>query len=295
MKRLFSTYVCVFLVVLLVSCSKDSEYSVDTNLESAYLLQDQLPTRSFDESPNGLYHGAVLSASTTSRGKIWVNIANNGAYNALIELTSGETYVFEVQSELVTPATVTSVFNFNGNEGSFTIDVSDFQNPEITGLTISGQAFYSHLAKSLSSNPASVATASFYGSTDPLFTGTWSFIADGTVFSPNGDNGDGITSVMIVYDGQSYTDTIFDSFDSASCLGNSSYVPTINSFGVQGSVASDYQTTAFAGGMAKWDISYDATTDTYMNYRSCATEVAGTFSWTDGANTVMTLGQIILD
>jgi hypothetical protein len=278
-----------------VSCSKDSEPITENNIEIAHLLHEQLPESAYDESIKGLYHGAVLSTSSTSRGKIWVNIAQKGVYNALIKLATGESLVFDLYTEFSTPAEATSIYRFSGEAGSFSIDLSDFHNPVIDDLSINGETYYSHLVKSMSSNPASVLTAVFLEYSDPMFSGTWSVIADGSIVNPNGDNGDGITSVMVVYDGVSFTDTIMDSINATSCLGNGSYIPTVNSFGVAGSVVSDYQNTVFAGGMAKWDLSYDATTDTYMDYRNCNSMVAGTFSWTSPDNSVMKTGEIILD
>jgi len=278
-----------------VSCSKDSDYSTETSLDSAHLLHEQLPESAFDETIKGVYLGAVQSASTNSRGKIWVNIAQKGVYNALIRMSSGESFTFQLRTEFGTPTEATSIFQFIGDDGTFSIDLRDFLNPVINDLSLNGENFYSHLVKSMSSNPASVATAVFLEFSDPMFNGTWSIIGDGTVVNPNGDNGDGITSVMVVYDGVSYTDTAMDLINAGSCLGNGSYVPTINSFGVTGSVVSDYQNTAFAGGMSKWDLGYDADTDTYMNYMNCNAVVSGTFSWTSGDGIIMKSGEIIMD
>jgi hypothetical protein len=216
-------------------------------------------------------------------------------FNALIQLTSGESYVFEAKAELIGSNGQLPLIEFVGVNGDFRIDLSNIQNPLINDLTINGEAYYSHLVKSMSSNPASVATAVFLEFSDPMFNGTWSIIADGSVVNPNGDNGDGITSVMVVYEGVSYTDNSMDLINVGSCLGNGSYVPTINSFGVTGSVVSDYQNTAFAGGMSKWDLGYDADTDTYMNYMNCNAVVSGTFSWTSADGIIIKTGEIIMD
>ncbi len=295
MKRLIPTYVSVCLVVLMLSCSAEDNTETYDAEANAVLLKEQLPTRAFDQSPNGLYHGAVLSASTQARGKIWVNIGNNGLHNALIELADGSIYTFTPSPEFMTANAVRTVFNYIGSAGSFVVDVSDINNPQLSELNLGNEAFFGQLVKSLSASPASVATAVFSEFGSGSFSGTWSFIADGSIVNPNGDNGVGISSLMIVYNGEVFTDSSFDAFDASSCLNNSNYVPTLNGFGVNGSVISDYQNSEFAGGTTKWDLSYDASSGSYMDYRNCSGMGSGIFSWTSGDGLVMVNGEIMLD
>lgn len=297
MKRLISTYAFLCATIFLVSCSQDNGVTESDSdlLANAILLKDQQPTKSFDTSKNGLYHGVVAAANSTSRGKIWINIANNNNYYALIELVSGAEMAFKLKPSFITKAAVTTVYEFEGDEGSFIFDISDINNPEIYELVLNGENYFSQVVKSMSYNMASTATAVFTETGNPAFTGTWSLIADGSVSSPNGNGGDGITSVMVVYLGEIFEDFDFDSYNATTCLGNGNYVPTLNSFGTSGFTISDYQTTAFANGMTKWNLSYDPATSSYMNYLLCQTENAGTFSWSSLDGTIVRDGEIILD
>ncbi|RLD30402.1 MAG: hypothetical protein DRI70_01270, partial [Bacteroidetes bacterium] len=85
----------MLLALISISCSKESEVTdegallVFTNIST---LKDQVPNSLLNESMEGIYHGVVASGSTQSRGKIWVNVANNSNYNALIELVDGNSF-----------------------------------------------------------------------------------------------------------------------------------------------------------------------------------------------------------
>ncbi len=296
MKRLKSTYAWVCLIMLVVSCSQDNEdsYNIDTTA-NALLLKNQQALETNDTSTYGLYHGTVLSATTTSRGKIWVNIANDGNYYALVELVSGEELAFKLKPSFITKSALTTVFEFEGEGGSFIFDVSDINQPQLSELSLNGEEFFSQIVKSYSYNMASSATATFSETGNPSFSGTWSLIADGSVVNPNGNSGDGITSVMVVISGEVFEDFDFDAFDASTCLSNANYIPTLNSYGVPGFTISDYQTTMFANGMTKWNLSYDPVGVTYMNYLSCSTESSGTFYWSSIDGLITKYGDIMLD
>lgn len=297
MKRLIPAYALVCATIFLASCTQDQDImETDSNLlADAILLKDELPNKSYDTSKKGLYHGVVAAANSTSRGKIWINLSNNANYYALIELVSGEEMAFKLKPQFMIKSTVPTIYEFTGDSGSFIFDVSDISNPQIHELVLNSQNYFSQVVKSMSYNMASSATAVFTETGNPAFTGTWSLLADGTISSPNGNGGDGITSVMVVYLGEFFEDFDFDSYNASVCLGNGSYVPTLNSFGTPGFTISDYQTTAFANGMAKWNLSYDPNTSSYMNYLLCQPESAGTFSWSSIDGTIVKYGEIILD
>ena len=295
MKRLKSTYVLVCAILLLVSCSQETEdnYQIDTT-SSALLLKTQQPSNTDGASVNGLYIGAVLSATTDSRGKIWINIDIEGNHNALIELVTGESLTFELNPNETQQSSEYLYYEFEGVAGSFIFDTSDAEHPHLRELSINNEDYFSQVVRSHNSM-ASVETATFSENGNPAFSGTWSLIADGSVSNPNGNGGEGITSVLVVISGEDYEDFNFDSFNATSCLGNSDYVPTLNSFGVNGYIISDYQTTMFANGMTKWNLSYDPAGSTYMNYLICDTATSGTFFWSSLDGEITRYGEIILD
>ena len=295
--RFKSTYVWLCAAFILASCSQENDFN--TEIESvtadAVYLKSEVPLEENDFTHHGLYHGTILSAETMSRGKIWVNIANNGIYDAYIELVSGINYTFNLKAELTAIEAGQTVYEFIGDAGSFVFDISDISSPELISLELDGEAFFSQIVKSYSSYMPMSETATFFETGNPSFSGSWSILADGIIQNPNGDLGLAISSIMIVHDGILYEDFSFDAFNSSSCLGSSTYVPTLNSFGTAGSIVCDYQTTQFAGGVTKWSISYDDDTSTYMDYIACSSQNAGYFMWTSPDNTIIRVGEIELD
>ncbi len=290
---------CMLLALITISCSKEKEVTgegaslVFTNISA---LKDQVPNSLLDESMEGIYHGVVASGSTQSRGKIWVNVANNSNYNALIELVDGNSFEFSLDPSSVSEAVTMTVFKFSSSEGYFMLDLSNTGEPEIANIVLLNESFFGRVVKSMSSNMASSATATFSEIGNPSFSGTWNLIADGSITNPNGNNGDGITSVLITINGDFFEDFIFDSFNAMGCLGNSGYIPTLTSYGVPGYTICDYQTSVFADGTAKWNLSYDQVgPGGYMNYLLCESTTSGTFTWTSSDNTIYKVGEILLD
>jgi len=290
---------CMLLALISISCSKESEVTdegallVFTNIST---LKDQVPNSLLNESMEGIYHGVVASGSTQSRGKIWVNVANNSNYNALIELVDGNSFEFSLDPSSVSEAVTMTVFKFSSSEGYFMLDLSNTGEPEIANIVLLNESFFGRVVKSMSNNMASSATATFSEIGNPSFSGTWNLIADGSITNPNGNNGDGITSVLITINGDFFEDFIFDGFNAMGCLGNSDYIPTLTSYGVPGYTICDYQTSVFADGMAKWNLSYDQVgPGGYMNYLLCESTTSGTFTWTSSDNTIYKVGEILLD
>ena len=288
----------MLLVLFTISCSQENEATQEdaslvlTNIST---LKDQVPNALLDESMEGIYHGVVASGSTQSRGKIWVNVANNSNYNALIELVDGNSFEFSLNPASVSEAANMTIFEFESNDGHFTLDLSNTEEPEISNIVLLNESFFGRVVKSMSNNMASSTTATFSENGNPAFSGTWNLIADGSNFDPNENGGDGITSLLITIDGNLVEDFDFDSFNASDCLGIAGYVPTLNSYGVSDYTICDYQTTAFAGGTAKWYLSYDQPGTVYMNYFICETATAGTFDWTSNDGTINKQGEIILD
>lgn len=297
MKAVASYLTPILFSFLFIACSND-EYdnieSFDVTSTIHVRSNKQAPNNKHDESMFGLYHGIVASGTSLSRGKIWVNIGNDNNFNATIEIVDGSTIEFGLRPQL-SSFLENQVFEFESSAGSFVIDLSDYEHPQISEIEIFENAYFGSLMKSRSYAPASAVTAIFVEAGNPSFSGTWSLLSDGTNPNPNGNGGEGITSVMITYDSNMYEDTTFDPFNASQCLGNPSYIPTINSFGTPQYTICDYQTTEFALGMTKWNIGYDPAVSSYINWISCETLASGTFSWTSSDNTIMRLGYIIMD
>jgi hypothetical protein len=288
----------MLFVLVTLSCSQENDATnentslVFTNIST---LKDQVPNALLDNSIEGIYHGVVASGTTQSRGKIWVNVANNSDYNALIELVDGSTFEFSLDPASVVEAATMTIFEFVSSEGHFTLDLNDPEAPEISNIVLLNESFFGRVVKSMSNNMASSATATFSESGNPSFSGTWNLLADGSIFDPNENGGDGITSLLITINGDLVEDFDFNDFNAMACLSNASYVPTLNSYGVADYTICDYQTSAFAGGTAKWYLSYDQSGAVYMNYFACEPTSSGTFIWTSDDGIVTKIGEIILD
>ncbi|MEM7186930.1 MAG: hypothetical protein AAF466_09745 [Bacteroidota bacterium] len=298
MKQLNQVISFLLIGLLLSACSQENDLSTEVApvvQEDIALLKHQLPNPLLDNSTEGLYHGVVASTTTQMRGKIWVNVANNSHFNALVELVDGPAIEFRLDPDSVEETETMTLFEFQSTQGSFTLDITLPESPVISNIVFLNEAFSGLIVKSLSTNRASANTATFSETGNPSFSGTWSFIADGSLPNPNGNNGDGITSLLITIDGDSYQDSVFDTFNATDCLGISEYVPTLNSFGLSGYTISDYQTSEFADGIAKWYLSFDAFNSQYMNYLFCETATAGTFEWTSEDATITRIGVITLD
>jgi hypothetical protein len=298
MKQLCYLSALVVLSLFVFACSQDQETS-EENLNLSIITDvaaiDQLPNKAFDESKFGMYHGVVASGTSLSRGKIWINVNNNGAYNATIAMVGGEIISFGLKPQLQAIAVATTVYEFESSIGHFVLDIGDFNSPILTNVELYNESHFGTVIKSRSNSLANAVTATFSESENPSFSGTWNLISDGSIQNPNGDGGEAITSLMITYDGNVYTDLIFESFNADACLGLPVYIPTIGSNGLEDYVICDYQNTEFGAGIAKWNLGYDASTDTYMSWMLCETVTSGDFVWISSDATMTRVGGIYLD
>ena len=284
MKILQTICAMAFLSVVMVSCTNDeiaTQESYDLTTATSIPTKNQSANFNFDHSKFGVYHGIVASGTSNSRGKIWINIGNDSQYNASLELVGSAEITFQLATQVNALDANTVVYQFVSAEGSFTLDLTDYNSPIISEIIISNEAHFGSVVKSRSQNSASSMTATFSETGNPAFSGTWNIISDGTIVNANGMNGDGITSMVITYDSNMYTDTEFDNFNATICFGISSYLPTINTETTPNYIVSSYQTSEFAGGIAKWDLGYNPTMDEYSNYHTCNVTTLGSFSWVD--------------
>ena len=298
MKHLKTLFALAVFSFLLLACSQEND-SIDESLNlSAPINQtanNQVPSESFDNSEKGIYLGVIASGTDRSRGKIWINVGNDNHYNAYAEMVEGKIIQFELKDETREEAATTSTYNFANSEGSFKLDLSNFNEPRVANAVLNGTSYFTNLVKSRSHNRASAVTASFEEIDNPQFGGTWNLISDGSITNPNGSNGEAITSLMITMGTQVFIDTTFDNFDASYCLGVLDFVPTLSANSMVNTVMCDYQTTQMAGGIVKWSLGYDPLEDDYIDWRWCEVISSGTFGWTDLAGTFSRVGWIVMD
>jgi hypothetical protein len=298
MKSIKSVLALAVFSFILLACSQDSEIideSFDLTVTVDTPIQNQVPHYSFDTNEKGIYHGIIVSTTTQSRGKIWINMGNDTQYYAFIKMVDGDEVFFDLIPQVETQNTIASVYKFEGIAGSFELDLTDFNMPIVNEATMNNHEFFISVAKSRSSSMASSITATFQEIGNPSFGGTWSLIADGTITSPNGNNGDGVTSLVITMGGSVYYDYTFDNFNVLECLGIVDFVPTINANGIENYVIIDNQTSPMADGMLKWSLGYNAIESDYMKWMFCQIVPAGEFSWIDNDGTNMKVGTILID
>lgn len=119
------------VVAMLFSCSKDN---VNTETETTADLTQMTPSKSLDQSSDGLYVGVFGHNEIKDlHGKITVNSGNNGNYTAIIEMVNGEKINFKGNS-----LNKTNV-HFTSDRGSFDFNTVDFSAPEATNVFIDNQ------------------------------------------------------------------------------------------------------------------------------------------------------------
>ena len=294
-KTLFAPAVFSFL---LLACSQEND-SIDESFNlTAQINQtanNQIPAVSFDNSEKGIYFGVIASGEDQSRGKIWINVGNDNQYNAYAEMVGGKIVKFNLQTETREQAATTSTYIFTNTQGTFKLDLTDFNEPILTNVVLNSKSYFSNIVKSRSHNRASAVTATFVDYDDSEFGGTWNLVSDGSITNPNGINGEAITSLMITMDTQVFVDNTFDNYNASYCLGVSDFVPTLSANSIANTVMSDYQATLMAGGITKWNLGYDPIESDYIDWRWCQVITSGNFSWTNLAGTFTRVGSIVLD
>lgn len=270
----------LLLAVMLVvfSCSKDT---IDTETTADLVMQqnidlnakEQSPLASFDNENKGIYLGVYVSGSSTERGLIWVNIGNNGDYNAIVEMTTGETLRFQGTS------TSKGAFNYHFVAKNAQFDVVLEDNvPVIKNASLNNELFFGVIVKD-KSNTRAMAETGVYLSDNGLVGGTWNLITDGTIVNPNGFPGEGLTSVVVTRNAHVFMDTTFETFDFV-CTGITAFIPMIADFDASNpnSPASWGQTSNF-NGTTTWGIILNG--DGGINYLDgdCNAIPAGRFTY----------------
>lgn len=175
------------LVSMLFSCSQDNQELTqdDQNListsESFADVKSMRPVAANDLTSQGIYTGVITADETRIHGKLFVNVGNDGTYRALAETTNKESLEFTSNSS--NAAELTS-YVFTGERGSFTLDVSDFENPVISNVLIDNTAGNALVVKNTSNRGIAAVLGTFDRSLSPAgvagITGTWDFMFDTT-------------------------------------------------------------------------------------------------------------------
>ena len=265
-------------VAVLFSCSKDTvetEITADLTMKQNIDLnaKEQTPLANLDNDTKGIYLGVYVSGTTTKRGLIWINLGNNGNYNAIVELVDGETLSFQGQLA----AKGAFIYHFTAKGAQFDVVLED-NVPAIKNASLNNELFFGEIVKD-KSNTRAMAETGFYQSDDGNRTGTWSLIADGTSISPNGFGGEGITSAVVTNGGSMFTDTVFENWNFP-CVGVTAFIPVIVDFdtGVSPDTPAVLDQTSDFAGTTTWGLLMNGDDGTEYADRDCNTVPAGRFA-----------------
>lgn len=210
----------VFATAFFASCSDEEIITSNDTTTDFEVAIEQIdfdpataePNRNFNTTTDGLYHGIIVTLDTEIHGKIWVNINNDGHYNATVVTNEGDRFRF---SGIPTSRDNTK-FSFTGDRGSFDYDVSDIDKPVALNVNIDSKQGHIASVKDRAGQRAAAILGSFETNDDPanVISGTWDLITDG---STNSDAFDfpNLTEVVITVtnNGNVYSDTDFETFD----------------------------------------------------------------------------------
>lgn len=157
-------------VLLLASCSQE-----ENSVNQAPLTSDlsvMLPERGLDTSESGMYAGMIVADHTNFHGKIWINIANDTQYHAMIKTIDDEILGFELVS------INESIYAFQGERGSFNLDLTDFRSAEMSNIVIDNTPGHSRVMKESNGNKALIVLGTFDAAYLGTLTGTWDFMVD---------------------------------------------------------------------------------------------------------------------
>ncbi|MEP2935669.1 MAG: hypothetical protein ABJM06_08110 [Gilvibacter sp.] len=183
--KLINTFLLMALV--LTSCQKeafleergqqqngDVAVSVDASEEEIFEdVSNQSPRPSLDNSTQGIYHGIFGTYDLSAHGEIIINVGNDGNYAAALHLVTGEKLLFEATNRLV------SDLKFASDRGSFTLDVSDIENPVASLVQLDDTEGYVVVYKEKSSRRLSIALGRYIDRGDASFKGNWDLISFG--------------------------------------------------------------------------------------------------------------------
>ncbi len=222
----------VFASALFASCndeeiisSSDTSTDLEVTIEQIdFNPETAQPDGRFNNTSEGLYHGVFVTLDTQLHAKVWININNDGHYNATVVSNQGDKFRL-----LGHPTSRDGTkFSFAGERGSFDFDVTDFENPIATNVIVDAKEAHIAALKDREGQRAAVILGTFATNDDPtdVISGTWDLMTDGT---PNTDAFDFplLTEVVITVtnNGNVYSDTDFETFDYSCFFGLTDIAP----------------------------------------------------------------------
>ena len=298
----------VIALLALFSCSTDdstdpiilentTSVEIETPLESQMDMpaEDQTPATQLDTTKQGIYNGVVASGHTQSRGKVWINLGNNTQYTATVKMVDGETMSFQG----VRKSTRTGVsYLFANDNGSFTVTENTVRRPEITDVMLNNEPYFMYAVKRRGGNTSNIFGSATYTGTfqedGGSRMGTWNIMADGSNLNPNFMFGNGISDLMVTFNGTMEGDTTFEASPNFTCLGNSNpWIPIADLFEADGDgVLAFEQSSTLFGGTVTWDLGFSSgLLGGYVdvNCDNSATSGIYTFTGPGGANLTGTI------
>jgi len=243
----------IFALIVFLSCSNDEVSNdniaadFDVTIEALIIEQAStningefkgainpittIPQERFDTNSKGMYHGIVVSSDTEIHGRIWINLENDGKYNATVVTDTGDKLSFFANMGRGPSITSFATIAFVGERGSFTYDVSDYNHPVATNVVIDSKESYIQTVKDRSDQRADVALGTYVDTNDAAFAGTWDLITDGSL--------DPIIGLPVLTQtctvgatGFMFTDTTIEPFDWSCFVGSvQTFTPIFARFG----------------------------------------------------------------
>jgi hypothetical protein len=262
---------------MIISCSKEEGNSVEeanlTQTVETVTDKGQTPNAQFDNNKKGLYIGLVAAKEGMSRGHLNLNVGNNGAYIASLDMANGTEFKLVANGN-----NLNDVYHFTGTEGSFNVNLADFNDVVVSDVVLNDAEYFAVVYKHTTTRMPAAATGTWLETGNPAFNGTWNIIADGTIVDPNGFGGEGVTSVFITRGGNMFMDTTMETFSFAPCGGPEVWIPTIGFVGQSETTTTTWgQTTTIGSAAATWDLIYDFNVP--YSDPACGVLTSGTWSW----------------
>lgn len=178
------------VVAMLFSCSKDN---IET--ETTADLTQMLPTKTLDQSSEGLYVGVFGNSEINDlHGKIFINANNNGNYSATIEMVNGNDIKFKGSSLNKTN------IHFTSKRGSFDFNTLNFSAPEATNVFIDNEESYIVTVKAKNNLVPHVLLGTYEETgNEANFYGNWDMIGDDVVDPIVCCNNQGLAQILVTH------------------------------------------------------------------------------------------------
>lgn len=290
MKNLKSLLALAMFSFLLVSCTQDSELteaSLDLTAQVNVPIKDQKANVAFDSTDRGLYQGFFSSGTAQSNGKIWINLGNDGQFNALVEIDGGGSYNFELASTGTQDANP-DVYRFANANGSFVFNVTNPLSPFYTQATLNGMIHLGNVVKVTSQRVPVLMTGTFDGD----LSGTWNLMGNGGIANGIPDT-ELLTSVEVTYIPGGggpimKTDTVFETIPGGGCFlgGDAPYTGGFDpcDISANGQTSDFGSSTPGSGALTDWSIDFK---DLFGGYQSTSCGAALTGTWSRDSGTAI--------